>query len=172
MENYEATAEHHASGEDSGNNHGLPRAMGTIARLAYARAKAARVDVEPLLGEAHLTAACMEDSTCPLRVRDQIHFLDLVADALHDDYFGLHLAQIPDLREFGLLYYVLASADTLSDALKRVAGTAPSRTKALLCIIPRRRTSFCRCIMSACIAIPTGIRSSFCWPRLSGSFAT
>src|SRR6185436_4517590 len=54
-------------------------------------------------------------------VRDQIHFLDLVAEALHEDFLGLRLAQLPDLREFGLLYYVLASADTLADALKRLA---------------------------------------------------
>ena len=40
MENYEATNENHVSGGDSGN-HGLPRATGAIARLAYARAKAA-----------------------------------------------------------------------------------------------------------------------------------
>ena len=119
MENYEAAPENHVSGGEP-DNHGLPRANGTIARLAYERAKAAGVDVEPLLTGAHLTAAQMEDPAYHVKVRDQIHFLNLVADALNDDYLGFHLAQIPDLREFGLLYYVMASADTLADAFKRV----------------------------------------------------
>lgn len=39
--------------------------------------------------------------------------------ALADDFLGFHLAQIPDLRDFGLLYYVMASAETLIDALQR-----------------------------------------------------
>ncbi len=121
MENYETKPEEHVSAEHSGNNHGLPRGMGTLARLAYARAKRDGIDVEPLLKEAHLTTGQIEDPNCRLSIRDQIHFLDLVAEALHDDYLGLRLAQIPDLREFGLLYYVLASADTLADALKRIA---------------------------------------------------
>jgi AraC-like DNA-binding protein len=120
MENYESTAENHVSGGDS-DNHGLPRANGAIARLAYRRAKAAKVDLEPLLKGAHLTSAQMENPGCHVKVRDQIHFLNLVAEALHDDYLGFHLAQVPDLREFGLLYYVVASADTLADAFKRVA---------------------------------------------------
>lgn len=120
MENYETTNENHVSGDDSGN-HGLPRATGAIARLAYARAKAAGVDVGPLLRGAHVTVAQIEDPDFHLKVRDQIHFLNLTAEALHDEYLGFHLAQIPDLREFGLLYYVLSSADTLADAFSRVA---------------------------------------------------
>lgn len=120
MENYEATPQDEVSGGET-NNHGLPRANGTIARLAYQRAKAAGADVEPLLQGAHLSAAQMEDPSCHVKVRDQIHFLNLVAEALNDDYLGFHLAQIPDLREFGLLYYVLSSAETLAEAFKRVA---------------------------------------------------
>src|SRR5215467_15788301 len=119
MENYQTTTENHVSGDDSGN-HGMPRATGTVARLAYARAKAAGVDVDALLRGAHLTRAQLDDPTYHLRVRDQIHFLNLVADVLDDDYLGFHLALIPDLRAFGLLYYVLSSADTLADAFKRV----------------------------------------------------
>jgi len=119
MENDRPIVESRLSGEESGN-HGLPRATGTIARLAYARAITAGVNVEPLLRRAHLTRAQLDDPAHHLRVRDQIHFLNLVADVLDDDYLGFHLAQVPDLREFGLLYYVLSSADTLADALKRV----------------------------------------------------
>jgi AraC-like DNA-binding protein len=42
-----------------------------------------------------------------------------VADALQDDLLGFHLARDMDLREGGLLYYVLNSSDLLGDALRR-----------------------------------------------------
>ena len=45
----------------------------------------------------------------------------MVADELRDEFLGLHLAQKVDLRELGLLYYVLASSETLGDALRRAA---------------------------------------------------
>ena len=48
-------------------------------------------------------------------------FLNLAAAALEDDLLGFHLAQTADLRELGLLYYVLASSETLIDALQRAA---------------------------------------------------
>src|SRR5436190_5016253 len=124
MENRQETIESHVSGDNGDNNgdHGLPPlATGAIARLAYAQAQAAGADVEPLLKAAHLTLAQIQDPGSRLKVRDQISFLNLVAEALHDDYLGFHLAQAPDLREFGLLYYVLASANTLVDAFRRVA---------------------------------------------------
>jgi AraC-like DNA-binding protein len=99
----------------------LPSAAGITARLAYARTKAQGVAVAPLLKASNLTVQQMEDPRIRLRVRDQIKFLNLVADALDDDSLGFHLAQVPDLREIGLLYYVLASSDTLIEALQRGA---------------------------------------------------
>ena len=98
----------------------LPSAAGGITRFAYAQAKAARLDLEPLLKKANLTLRQIEDPGARLRVRDQITFLNLVADAMQDDLFGFHLALTPDLREFGFLYYVPASSETLGDALGRV----------------------------------------------------
>jgi AraC-like DNA-binding protein len=92
-----------------------------MGRLAYGRAKAAGVAVAPLLRAASLTVEQMDNPCIRLRVRDQIKFLNLVADALGDELLGFHLAQIPDLREIGLLYYVLASSETLIDALERGA---------------------------------------------------
>jgi len=52
-------------------------------------------------------------------VKGQIKFVQLVADALHDDFLGFHLARDGDLREGGLLYYVMNSSDLLGDALRR-----------------------------------------------------
>jgi len=99
----------------------FPSATGHIARLAYARAKAAGLAVSPLLKGAHLTMSQIEDPHTRLKVSDQIQFLNLVSQGLADDFLGFHLAQVPDLREFGLFYYVLSSAETLIDALQRAA---------------------------------------------------
>jgi Arabinose-binding domain of AraC transcription regulator, N-term len=65
--------------------------------------------VRPLLEKAGLTVQQVNDSKLRLGAQNQITFLDLVAAALNDGFFGLHIAQTIDLREIGLLYYVLAS---------------------------------------------------------------
>jgi AraC-like DNA-binding protein len=99
----------------------LPTASGAITRLAYAHAKEAGIGLERLLKEAHLTPHEIGDPNARLRVRDQIGFLNLVAAAMQDDFLGFHLAQSPDLREIGWLYYIVASSEVMSDALKRGA---------------------------------------------------
>jgi hypothetical protein len=99
----------------------LPTASGAITRLAYAHAKEAGLELEPLLKKAGLTVHQIEDPGVRLRVRDQIRFLNLVAIALKDDFLGFHLAQSPDLREMGWLYYVSASSETMGEALQRAA---------------------------------------------------
>jgi len=97
----------------------LPVASGGISRLAYKQARAAGIDPEPQLRDAGLTRAQIENPRAPIKVRDQIKFLNLAASALDDDFLGFHLAQACDLREIGLLYYVLASSEMLIDALQR-----------------------------------------------------
>lgn len=99
----------------------LPTAAGGITRLGCTVARAAGVDLKPLLAKAGLTEQQIEDRGTRLSVQHQIRFLNLLAEALHDDLLGFHLAQRPDLRELGLLYYVAASSDTLADALRRAA---------------------------------------------------
>jgi AraC-like DNA-binding protein len=99
----------------------LPNAIGTLTRLAYARARASGIDTRTLLKNANITLQQINDAKLKLRVRDQIEFLNLVADAVRDDLFGFHLAQPSDLREFGFLYYVAASSDVLGDALQKLA---------------------------------------------------
>jgi AraC-like DNA-binding protein len=98
-----------------------PTAGGALTRLAYARAKAARIDLDPILKAANLTRRQVEDPDERLMVRDQIRFLDRVADELNDDLLGFHVALAPDLREIGWLYYVSASADTVGEGLQQGA---------------------------------------------------
>lgn len=97
----------------------FPSATGGIARLAYARAEREGIDVRLLLTKAGLTRQQIDDRGTRLSVKSQIRFLELAALALQDEFLGFHLAQKFDLREVGLLYYVLASSDTLGEALRR-----------------------------------------------------
>ena len=97
----------------------LPSTVGGMTRLAYARAKAAGIALDPLLKQAGLSHHQIEDPRSVIRVRDQIEFLNIVTAALEDDLLGFHLAQTVDPRQLGPLYYVLASSETLIDALQR-----------------------------------------------------
>jgi AraC-like DNA-binding protein len=97
-----------------------PRAEGMISRLACARARAAGIDVAPLMVKAGVTRQQVEEDNVWLPVQGQITLLELIADALHDDLLGFHLARDYDPREAGLLHYVLNSSDLLGDALRRV----------------------------------------------------
>ena len=99
----------------------LPTATGGIARAAYAHAIAAGLNVEPLLLKCDFTVPQAENADLRMAVQTQIKFLNLVADAMGDDFLGVRLAQSLDLRELGLLYYVLASSEKLGEALRRVA---------------------------------------------------
>jgi AraC-like DNA-binding protein len=99
----------------------LPSATGGIARLAYVRLLQAGIEVKTLLKKSGLTEQQINDSNARVAVDDQIKFLNAAADALRDDFLGFHLAQLPDLRELGLMFYVAASSETLGDALRRSA---------------------------------------------------
>jgi AraC-like DNA-binding protein len=92
-----------------------------MTRLAYERARQAGIALEPLLAKAGLTEGQVLDRAVRIKVRNQIDFLELVAQAVADPFLGFHLAQMCDLRELGLLYYVGASSKTLGDAWRRGA---------------------------------------------------
>jgi AraC-like DNA-binding protein len=96
-------------------------AGGGLSRLAIARLESAGVPVAPLLSRVGLTAELIADPEERLSVQSQIRLLDEAAIALKDDCLGFTLARDFDPRELGLLYYVMASSQTLGDGLKRVA---------------------------------------------------
>jgi AraC-like DNA-binding protein len=113
-----------------------PKAAGELTRLAYARAAAKGVRVSLLLRQAGLSPEQIEDSEAPLEARRQIKFLNLVAEALHDDLLGFHLSLNFELRTIGLLYYVLASSATLKEAFQR-AGRYSSIVNESITLIHR-----------------------------------
>jgi AraC-like DNA-binding protein len=94
-------------------------AGGGIARLALSRAVASGINRGPILHAAGLAASVVDDSMVRMSVGCQVAVLKIVADALHDDLLGFHLGKVFDLRDIGLLYYVLASSASLREALTR-----------------------------------------------------
>ncbi len=100
---------------------GLPTAQGGLTRLAADRVRKAGIKLSPLLSSVGLTIEQIDDPEHRISVRNQIAFLEAAAQALSDDFLGLNLAGEFDCRDLGLLYYVMASSDTLGDALKRVS---------------------------------------------------
>jgi len=96
-----------------------PKAEGTLSRLACERARAAGVDVAPLMVKAGVTRRQVEEDDVWLAAQGQVKLLELIADALQDDLLGFHLACDMDPREIGLLYYVLNSSDVLGEAFRR-----------------------------------------------------
>ena len=95
----------------------MPSASGGIARLVYAHLRERGIPTTPLLSKAGLSVEQINDGNARVKVRSQIKFLELAADALDDDLLGFRLARDYDLRALGLIYYVLASSEALNDAL-------------------------------------------------------
>ena len=110
----------------------IPTAQGGLSRLAIARLNSVGVPVAPLLRRAGLTPELIADPEERLSVRSQIRLLDEAAIALKDDCIGFTLARDFDLREIGLLYYVMASSQTLGEALKRLARYSKVTNEALV----------------------------------------
>jgi AraC-like DNA-binding protein len=99
----------------------MPSASGGVARLVCERLRKRDIPLTPLLSKAGLSIAQIDDRSARVEARSQIRILDLAADALQDDLLGFRLARDYDLREIGLLYYVLASSDVMNDALQKAA---------------------------------------------------
>jgi AraC-like DNA-binding protein len=99
----------------------IPTAAGGISRAAYALASQAQISLGPLLKRSNLSVEQAKNPGLRIAVKDQIKFLNLVAEELQDEFLGIRLAQATDLRELGLLYYVMASSNTIGEALRRVS---------------------------------------------------
>ena len=110
----------------------IPTAQGGLSRLAIARLKGGRVPVTPLLVRVGLTPELIADPDERLSVRSQVRLLEEAAIALKDDCIGFTLAREFDLREIGLIYYVMASSQTLGEGLKRLARYSRVTNEALV----------------------------------------
>jgi AraC-like DNA-binding protein len=97
----------------------IPTASGGIARLACTRMREEGKDVSAVLSRAGLTLGQVDDPTARIPVPNQIKLLELAAEELQDEFLGFHLARSFDLREIGLVYYIMASSEQLADACRK-----------------------------------------------------
>lgn len=88
-----------------------------ITILAVRELVANEIDPVPLLKESGLPFPLSSHISEQFSVPGQSIFLDLAADALKDDLLGFHLALSFDFRMLGFIYYLVASAETLGEAL-------------------------------------------------------
>lgn len=96
----------------------IPTATGGIARLACERLRDFGKDAGPILAQAGATPEQAYNDSIRLEVSKQIKILNLAALELGDELLGFHLGRNFDLREIGLVYYVIASSGRLADALR------------------------------------------------------
>ena len=96
----------------------VPNATGGIARLACERMRKAGKDLAGFVSRAGLTLEAIDDPSHRFGVETQIKLLEAAARELRDDHLGFHLARDFDLRQIGLLYYVMTSSESLAEALR------------------------------------------------------
>lgn len=93
----------------------IPSATGGIARLACARMREAGKGTAAVLSGAGPSSWTIRPFV--LRCARKSSSWNWQQE-LQDDFLGFHLARSFDLREIGLLYYVMASSGLLADALR------------------------------------------------------
>jgi AraC-like DNA-binding protein len=96
-------------------------ADGVATRLAIRALKKAKIDPGPLLAKAGISLLKVGEEPKRVGAENQIRFLEIAAEALDDPVLGLHLAQHFDLRECGMLYYVLAASANIGEAIHNLA---------------------------------------------------
>jgi hypothetical protein len=94
-------------------------AEGKLSRLACARARAAGVDVAPLMVKAGVTRPQIEEEDVWLATEGQIKLVELIAEALQDDLFGFHLACEADLRGVGGRSHILRNCTSVACPRRR-----------------------------------------------------
>src|SRR5262249_45109091 len=94
---------------------------GVATRLAMRELQNAKIDPAPLLAKAGISLLKVGEEPKRVGAESQIRFLEIAAAALGDSALGLHLAQDFDLRECGMLYYVLAASQNLGEAIRNLA---------------------------------------------------
>ncbi|MDQ0322847.1 AraC-like DNA-binding protein [Pararhizobium capsulatum DSM 1112] len=97
----------------------VPTGMGLAVRLAVVHLERLGIDPAPILAQVGLSEAHVANRKRVSNIA-QIEFLGRVSHATKDSWIGLTLARDFDLRQIGMLYYVVASSHCLGDALRRL----------------------------------------------------
>ena len=91
----------------------LPTVTGFAARCAVVALRKHNVAVAPLLQRAGISEHDFDNRQHRISAVAQSQFLECAAEALDDSAFGLHLAEVANPREAGLLFYVASAANEL-----------------------------------------------------------
>src|SRR3954469_23215175 len=108
----------------------IASATGGIAPLACARLRELGKDVAAVLAEVGARPEQVNDDAIRLEVPRQIRILELTSEELKDGLLGFHLARNFDLREIGLVYYVIASWQVCERETVPLSGIETSRETA------------------------------------------
>ena len=95
-------------------------ANGVATRLAIRQLKAENIDPQPLLAKAGVLRSKRSDEPENVAADSQLRFLDYAADALDNSILGFQLAQQADLREAGVVYYVMAASRDVAQAVRNL----------------------------------------------------
>jgi AraC-like DNA-binding protein len=106
---------------EEGIRQALPTVAGFGARLAVAAVRKRNVATAPLLRRAGLSEHVFESGQNRISAASQCKVFEHAAEAMDDSAFGLHLAEGANPREAGLVYYVVAAANSLGEALAHFA---------------------------------------------------
>jgi AraC-like DNA-binding protein len=97
------------------------------------------IDAEPMLSKAELSRARLIEDLGGVSVASQHRFLEIAAAETSDPLLGLHVAAAMDLREFGLLFYLAASSETVAEALEYLARYVATATEEIRLEISRQK---------------------------------
>jgi len=90
------------------------------------------VDAEPALFGAGLSRRQLSENDIGVSVASQYRFLELAATEANDHLLGLHVAAEMDMRAIGILFYLIGSARTISEALEHLAHYSAITNEALV----------------------------------------
>jgi AraC-like DNA-binding protein len=134
--------------EETGMNNAPQRDM-PPAPFVWARGVAARdtlnyldirgIDAEPLLSKAEISRRQLQQDLAGVSVVSQHRFLELAAVQTNDPQLGLHVAADIDLREIGLLFYLAAASETVSEALEYLSRYAATSNEEIRLEISHRK---------------------------------
>ena len=95
------------------------------------------IDAEPLLSSAGLSRSQLSQQRRGVSVASQCRFLELAAAETNNSLLGLHVAAEMDLRDGGVLFYLMASSVTVAEALEHLAKYAATTNEAVRIEISR-----------------------------------
>jgi AraC-like DNA-binding protein len=95
------------------------------------------IDAEPALFGAGLSRRQLSQNDFGVSVASQYRFLELAAAEADDQLLGMHVAAEMNLRSIGILFYLTASARTVSEALENLARYSRTTNEALVVDISR-----------------------------------